>query len=69
MINLREPCCLCQCSDRCIKTVMQNINDIPTGHARNVFDCSWFADLEYDVMTCVFNGISEALKNYKGEPK
>lgn len=67
MIDLKEPCRNCQGIDRCIKAVKNTINNIPTGHGRDVVRCLHFADLERAVMKCVFDGINEALKNYGGD--
>lgn len=61
MIDLKEPCKNCQGIDRCIKAVTNTINNIPTGSGRDVVRCIHFANFEYALMTCVFEGISEAL--------
>lgn len=67
MPDLKEPCKNCQGIDRCIKAIQNTIDNIPTGHGRDFVDCAHFADFEYTVMKCVFDGISEARKNYRGE--
>ena len=62
MINLKEPCKSCQCIDYCTKAVRNTIDNIPTGHGRDAFDCAHFSDFECAFLKCVCDGISNALK-------